>query len=89
MTVSPEKFLASERVFELKPLADEVLPIPQRSQTLWISCTELARMRQHPLASEEFDSDPNAPTLYAIGRTSDGSLLARLVSHGPAAKSSI
>jgi hypothetical protein len=79
-----------ERVFELKPLASEEFVGPRRKPTHRISSAELDRMRRHPLASEEANNPPNAPTLYAIGWTFDGSWLVTIEpSHIPDVQSSI
>lgn len=64
-----------ERVFVLRPLVSEDLPMTPDKRTLTIPHEELERMRQNPLVAEEFHSDPTAPRYRVLGRTSDGFLI--------------
>lgn len=66
---------APPRAFVLRPLASERLDDQECIESVSILSTELASLRQHPLAREEFQNPPDAPKFRVLGQTSEGFLI--------------
>jgi hypothetical protein len=70
---------APQRVSVLRPLVSEQLDDQGLPESVSISFTELASLRQRPPVREEFHNTPDAPKYRVLGRTSEGFLVVGVI----------